>query len=187
VAFSFIAVATFEALGQLVIFRDKLYFVNDVDHRMKPHHRLDINSDGIRCTLEADQFREQDLNIIMLGDSFIYGYDLNYEDTIPSQMQVLARNNHPGQHINIVNFAWVSSSPLLSYRLLKDIGDKYQPDLVILGLDMTDFHDDIKYSQLIRRQGVHRLVSVIPITFLASKKVLASVTVFEGLHEGAFG
>ena len=41
---------------------------------------------------------------------------------------------------------WVSSSPLLNLRLLRDVGHKYRPDLVVYSLDMTDFRDDLHYE-----------------------------------------
>lgn len=182
-----IAIAAFELLGQRVLYREKLYFINDVDHRMLPYSRPDVNGDGVRCPIEPHQFRPQDYSIIFLGDSFIYGYDLEYPDTIPARFAQLAAADHPDLPLKVANFGWVSSSPLLSLRLLKDIGRKYHPDLVILGLDMTDFHDDIKYRKLIERDGAHRLIGIIPITFLAAKKAIANVPQFDGLHEGIFG
>lgn len=181
-----ISLFLFEAVGQSFLFRDKLYFVNDVDHRMEPFSEPDINSDGIRSFKEATAFQAEDVNIIYLGDSFVYGFKLDAQDSIPSQLEALSRQNHPGLEINVANFGWVSSSPLLSLRLLRDIGRKYNPDVVLLGLDMSDFEDDIKYRKLIERQGTYRLLDTAPLSLLALKKIMRKVRPLFPLHQRIF-
>lgn len=118
----------------------------DIDHRMRPSAVAGINSDGIRCDFEADQFTADTFNVIFLGDSFTYGYRLeDGHDAFPAQVERLIRAGNRDSDVRTINFGWTSSSPLLSERLLRDIGAKYHPDLVILCLDMTDFHNDLKY------------------------------------------
>ncbi|MBN2562395.1 MAG: hypothetical protein JXQ75_15835 [Phycisphaerae bacterium] len=118
----------------------------DVDHRMRPNQAAGINSDGIRCDREACDFSPDEFNIIFLGDSFTYGEKLeNGRDAFPTQLEAMINARDPAVPVRTVNFGWVSSSPLLSYRLLKDIGQSYHPRLVILCLDMTDFYDDLCY------------------------------------------
>ena len=55
------------------------------------------------------------------------------------------------------------SSPLLDYRRLQAIGDRYRPQLVILGVDMTDFSEDIRYQHMLDRRGLYDLYDRIPI------------------------
>jgi lysophospholipase L1-like esterase len=170
-----VTIILFEFIGQNYLFKDRLYFVHDVDHWMEPRSREDINSDGIRSTVEADCFHDEDLNIVFLGDSFIYGYELPYDKTIPSMFQSKVRALHPEHQSNVANFGWVSSSPILSLRLLNHIGEKYNPDIVVLAIDMTDFHDDIKYHNLLNRKGIYRTVDTIPATFVAVRKTISKI------------
>lgn len=172
-----------ELIGQNFIFKGQLYFINNVDHRMMPNEAPDINSDGIRSFSESDRFRQEELNIIFLGDSFIFGLGLPYNKSIPYQFEEKARKLHPNQQINVANFGWTSSSPLLSYRLLKDIGKKYNPDIVILAIDMTDFHDDIKYLRLLEKKGIYQLIDYIPISFLVLKKIMENVGLLEWAYD----
>jgi hypothetical protein len=120
-----------------------------VDHRLVPYSRPDINGDGIRCHFEADDFDSASTNIVFLGDSFTYGAHLDGESqAFPAGV---ARILDPdGQRIRSINFGWPSSSPLLSMRLLADIGHKYKPDMVVMSLDLTDFYDEHKYIRMIR-------------------------------------
>ncbi|OAD23410.1 hypothetical protein THIOM_000761 [Candidatus Thiomargarita nelsonii] len=182
----FSTVFLLELIGQNFIFKGQLYFINNVDHRLMPNEAPDINSDGIRSFSESDRFRQEDLNIIFLGDSFIFGLGLPYNKSIPYQFEEKARKRHPNQQINVANFGWTSSSPLLSYRLLKDIGKKYNPDIVILAIDMTDFHDDIKYLILLEKKGIYQLVDYIPISFLVLKKIMEKVAILDPVYEWAY-
>ena len=47
--------------------------VSNPDHRMTQVMNNDVNSDGVRSGSEANEFREEDFNIIVLGDSFVFG------------------------------------------------------------------------------------------------------------------
>lgn len=141
----------------------------DLDHRMKANPAAGINSDGIRSPVEASDFTSDTYNIVFLGDSFTYGERLaDGRDAFPAQVEALCRLTYPAEKIRTVNFAWVSSSPLLSARLLKDIGHKYKPQLVVYCLDMTDFHDDLRY--LVGAQ----YIGVSPTAFLLAKAGFAS-------------
>lgn len=183
-----IAVIAIEIVGINFLFTGKrLYFVNDVDHRVKGGTRPDVNSDGLRLAVEATEFRDEDVNIIFLGDSFIWGGGLTRDEAIPFLLQEKARELHPEKRINIANFGWVSSSPLLSYRQLKEIGRKYKPDIVLLAIDMTDIHDDMKYLRLLERDGLYRLLSTVPITFWISRKVFSVVGPLNFFYESLYG
>ena len=136
-------------------------FFRDVDHRL-PSNTDETNADGIRCQKDAEDFQPGDLNIIVLGDSFVYSLYVPRQLAVPQQFEALAAARHPDIPINVANFGWISSSPYLSLRLLKDIGAKYHPDVIFLCIDMTDFHDDLVYSSILERPKIiytalHRL------------------------------
>lgn len=137
--------------------------VGNPDHRMTQVQYIDVNSDGIRSAKEAAGFREEDFNIIMLGDSFVYGMFLGRQDTIPYRLEQLAHASGD-KNVNVINFGWISSSPYLSLRLLRDIGKKYKPDMVIEVVDMTDFWDDTFYQRAVERSGFFALGHWIPAT-----------------------
>lgn len=134
----------FEYFGRFILKAQmSRFFTADADHRLLPNKELGINSDGIRCPVEADDFTGETFNIVFLGDSFIYGSLLDYKDTVPAQVERMLRKEYPALEPRCINYGWISSSPGPSYRLLRDIGATYKPDLVVLALDVTDFHDDI--------------------------------------------
>jgi hypothetical protein len=72
--------------------------------------------------------------------------------------------------VRVFNYGWISSSPYLSLRLLKEIGKKYKPDLVIEVVDMTDFWDDTFYRRAAERQGFFKVAHWIPATSMVLGK-----------------
>ncbi len=123
-----------------------------VDHRMRPDGD-EINSDGLRFRGEAGDLEEADFVVLALGDSFTYGLKLAYEESYPYVLERLLADRECSAEVRVVNFGWASSSPLLSLRLLEQVGARYKPDLVLYNLDMTDFADDLRYESELRAAG----------------------------------
>ena len=132
------------------VYRYDIALVKNPEHRPYPN-ASETNSDGLRIKKEPGDFKKDDLNIIFLGDSYVYGLKQYREIAFPSLYEQIAISKNPDCIINAANFGWVSSSPYLSLRFLKDIGKKYSPDVVFLFVDMTDFHDDLKYKRLVEK------------------------------------
>jgi hypothetical protein len=117
-----------------------------VDHRLKPSPEKSINEDGIRFKGTAREMDEADFNMLFLGDSFTYGVGVDYGDTYPYHFEKVINGYQCSQRIRVVNLGWASASPLLGLRLLRELGYRYKPDHVVYNLDMTDFHDDLRYE-----------------------------------------
>ena len=128
----------------------------DVDHRPKPVQGL-TNEDGVMPDSPANSYQEKDFNIIFLGDSFTQGQAVSQGDTFPVQVEQAIRARRPDFPIRTINFGWPSSSPLLQLRQLRQIGAKYKPDLVVTSFDMTDFADDLKYTELLKEEQGYTL------------------------------
>ena len=124
----------------------------DVDHRFFPDGQ-EINSHGARFKGEAGDLTGDDFVILFMGDSFTFGFNLPYAEAYPYRVEALASRASCDASIQVVNMGWTSSSPLLSLRLAREVAFAYQPDLVVYTLDMTDFHDDLRYEQALRDQG----------------------------------
>jgi hypothetical protein len=124
----------------------KEYFT-ELTHYPKPDAGKGFNQDGVRTYRQrpAAQFSRDAFNMIFLGDSFTQGYMVQKNESFPMQLGELLEKANPAFSFNIANFGWISASPLLAYQRLVLLGKKYNPDLVVLCLDMTDFHDDLKY------------------------------------------
>ena len=157
------------------------YFVLDVDHRPPPSHRgIGTNADGLRVPFERDEVSGASFNLLFAGDSYTFGFRVEADEAFPALVQGMLASRRPDLDPRAVNLGWTSSSPLLGLRLLEDVGDGYHPDLLIYCLDMTDFHDDIKYDNMLRRRGIYRWYDKIPITLRLFKRLWPSA--FEALY-----
>jgi hypothetical protein len=177
--------AAFELLGGALL-RRALAEENltDVDHRLKPNARRGINADGIRNPHGPEHYGEDSWNVVFLGDSFTYGVYVKVERAFPALVgRLLAEAGLP-RPVKVANFGWASSSPLLSLRLLRDIGARYRPDLVVLCLDMTDFHDDLRYARLLAEHGTRLSPSRFLLRRTGLDRPLARVQETLGLRSG---
>ncbi|HXB56397.1 MAG TPA: hypothetical protein VN461_16605 [Vicinamibacteria bacterium] len=149
--------------------------IRDVDHWPRDTGSRQFNADALRDTPDSEAFHAEGLNLIILGDSFTYGYGVKATESFPSCLRRLLRDAYPGRDVEVANFGWISSSPLLSYRRLEKIGDQYKPKIVVLCVDMTDFSEDIRYQLMLDRRGLYALYDRIPIA-LATFERLAPET-----------
>jgi len=155
----------FETRAEKTVLSGQCRVLRDPDHRLPAsNQRLGTNSDSLRCALEAEDIPPEAHVVFFLGDSFVYGVQLKAEQALPSQFQQRIEARYPEEEIFVVNAGWESSSPLLGLRLLKEIGEKYHPDLVLYGFDMTDFRDDLLYRNLLKPRGLYRAVHLVPAT-----------------------
>jgi hypothetical protein len=113
------------------------------------------NEDALRATPPAREFGPDTLNVLFLGDSYTYGLFVQPNEAFPSLVRDALSAAHPERALRFANFGWSSSSPLLSYRRLLAIGDRYHPDVVVLCVDMTDFGDDIRWGNIIEGRGLY--------------------------------
>lgn len=153
---SLLALGGLHLMGPSLVDRFAMPFLNmDVDHRPKPSPGR-YNADGVTPDRPNTAYRREDFVVVVLGDSFAGGYFLKDPFTsFPFQLQDLLDERFPHGDVKVANFGYVSSSPVLQYRQLVELGARYKPDLVLLAFDMTDFHDDLSYSRELAKDGVN--------------------------------
>lgn len=149
--FLFVGVLLPRAFEAMILARVSATYALDVDHRPRPDGG-EINSDSARFRGEAADLDDDDFVVLFLGDSFTFGFSLAYADSYPYRFEAIAASNDCTPPVRAVNMGWTSSSPLLALRLLRQVGYAYRPDLIVYALDMTDFHDDLRYEWRLREQ-----------------------------------
>jgi len=147
-----------KVLKELIVARVSEQYDLTVDHRLKPDGKH-INSDGIRFQGEAHEVKEEEFVILFLGDSFTFGSRLVNRRTYPRAFQAFVNQRECTAPVRSINFGWPSASPLLSLRLLRQIGYKYKPDLIVYSLDVTDFQEDLRYERDLRSAGDYEVDS----------------------------
>jgi len=140
--------------------RGHVHLVEDpvLHHRMLPNATATIR--GVTFTTNSLGLKDHAISvdkpptvfrILMLGDSFTEGYGLSIDQT-PAKVVEALLNDRVGcsGRYEVVNAGVGSYSPILEYLLLKRLGLRLSPDLVVLNFDMTDLHDDWIRTRLAR-------------------------------------
>jgi len=93
------------------------------------HH----SSQGLRGD-EVPPKQPGEFRVLMLGDSFTYGWNVSQGEDVPSQLQEILRAAHPNEAITVINMGVPAYAPWQALELLKARGLAFAPDLVILQL-----------------------------------------------------
>ncbi len=103
-----------------------------------------INSFGLR---DKNRTLEKDNNvyrILIVGDSFTYGFGVNNNETYPAILEGLLNSLNSDNQFEVWNAGFASGyTEDTFYLYLRDIGLKFNPDVIIVGLfvenDILDF------------------------------------------------
>lgn len=139
-------------------------------HSYRPHCRVhgassewnvqvQLNSLGLR---EEEIHRKVDdqVRILMLGDSFTIGWGVNNDQTFSALLE--RRLQEAGMNAEVINAGATSYSPILEYLYLREKGLELQPDIVILNFDMSDVQNDYFYLQAARYDEHGELFGISP-------------------------
>lgn len=100
-----------------------------------------------------DVDREKPANtfrIFYVGDSFTEG-TCPMEQSVPSRVESMLNEKYSRDslHFEVINTGTSSYSPTIVYVLVRYVLMEYSPDLIVFNVDMTDVHDDFKYSRTV--------------------------------------
>jgi len=141
---------------------DRGIFENDLFHHtlMRCNHVFDKGEDGdgnteyiIEVFINSLGFRNKEYEfdkgdgtsrIILLGDSFTFGYGLELEDTFFINLEK-ELNRKVSNKVEVWNLAATSWGTLIHYLVTKHKVVNYDPDLVILMFDTSDYVDNQVY------------------------------------------
>lgn len=114
-------------------------------------YAIKTNSLGYRMNEFSKDKPEDEFRILMLGDSMTFGYGVEVNENLPSQLEkklndYLEQNKIENKKIKIINAGFADGkSPDTYYLYLKKIGLDLKPDLVIVNYfinnDIADLDD----------------------------------------------
>lgn len=106
-----------------------------------------INTIGIRDRMYTIPKPNKTYRILLLGDSFVYGWGVNIEDSMGKQLEQLLSSGLNNKLIEVVNGGVPSYSPTLSYLQYMNALRSLRPDLVLYVFDMSDVNDEVEYNK----------------------------------------
>jgi hypothetical protein len=110
-----------------------------------------INSQGFRDKREFDYQKPPGvIRVLVLGDSFTIGFEVNQEETYAAVIERYLKQNDI--NAEVINAGMSGNSNAEELIFFEQEGWKYQPDIVVLGYYGNDLDDNIK-------SDLYRLVS----------------------------
>jgi len=104
------------------------------------------NNRGMRGPGDYDYKKKDNVfRIAVLGDSFTFGVGVKEDETASYLLEKLLNGSGSGRY-EVYNFGVNSYSPILEYIYLTKEAVRYDPDTVILMLDICDPQDDYLYE-----------------------------------------
>lgn len=105
--------------------------------------------------------------VFYLGDSFTEGtctMDASMPSVVEAKLDEMEEDG--GLSIEVINAGTTSYSPTIYYILTRYVLLEYDPDLIVVNVDMTDDFDDWKYARLLTVDDAGNPVSVSPMGIL---------------------
>lgn len=128
--------------------------------KLKPTY-VKINSDGFRDREFSLEKPSNTFRIIMLGDSFTFGWGVELNDSLPKQLESILNSRQAKIDYEVLNFGASSQNTFGEVDLFKDKGLKYNPDLVIVCFELSDIEDELfrrglyeKFKEEYRNKGL---------------------------------
>jgi len=103
---------------------------------------LTTNARGLRGDIDYSYEKPADKKrIVILGDSYTYGNEVEHEQTYSSLLQQMMKKTE------IINMGMGAYGHDQMYLLLKDEGVQYKPDILVLGFVYLDiFRNNVQFS-----------------------------------------
>jgi lysophospholipase L1-like esterase len=103
------------------------------------------------------------LRVVAIGDSMAFGQGVELEDAFASRLEALLLAQ--GRRAEVINVSRIGSGPEDHFMMLREIGLRYEPDLVILNVFGNDASDESQASWLraaVRELAHHLHLFVVP-------------------------
>ena len=104
------------------------------------YFKTTTNSYGFR-THELYPKAENSFRVVILGDSIVFGMNANDSETLSAQLEKMYKNDI-SENIEVLSLGVVGYSTLNHLGIARNYFEFLNPDLIILCVDRTDFHQD---------------------------------------------
>ncbi|MEW6202049.1 MAG: hypothetical protein AB1546_08740 [bacterium] len=101
-----------------------------------------INADGFRDRNYPRKKPPDTIRIIILGDSFTFGWGLKQDDNFDNRLESWLNQNSQGSHFEVINLSLPGINHYTEQKILKTVGIAYDPDVVMVSVTLDDFLPD---------------------------------------------
>ncbi len=150
--------------AEMVRLVDAQEFFYEVDPelfwRLKPNLRvrgeathIRTNSEGFRGLDLREREDPADLRLLLLGDSVTFGYGVPEDATIGARLRAGLQAALPGRKVEVLNAGVPGYTSLQGLHLLRRLGERVAPDVLIVSFGFNDARDMFASDQEIMDVG----------------------------------
>lgn len=155
----------------LNIFKDSEYLPWELNPGSEVRHIGSFNEWDVTVKINSKKLREHEINytkpvgtyrLLVVGDSFTFGYGVELNETYPKVIEKLLLSNYPAKNSEVINAGYASGASIdTAYLFLKNEGLKYEPDMVIFGyLPGNDLLDIMEHQWYVDDKGLPVLIKI---------------------------
>jgi lysophospholipase L1-like esterase len=96
------------------------------------------NSSGFRGPDLVDFDGKRDFVILVLGDSYAFGYGVESAQAFPALLETRLRGEHPGRRVRVINLGIPGYDTSQELAVLREWGPQLHPQLVLLQYHLND-------------------------------------------------
>lgn len=109
---------------------------------------IKTNSDGFRGREYFVDKPNNTFRIVVLGDSFTFGWGLNLEGTFCYRLEKMLNEKHPAKNFEVLNFGVPGMNTAQEVERFREKALKYKPNLIIIGFTAND-DESLEFSALL--------------------------------------
>ena len=139
-----LCIIIFMIIGELMIRFDKSYAPMEENRIVKISTDIELTQEYNMIKNNSFIFNDNDQRIMVIGDSYIHGGGINFEDNFSQQLKKIVNERESD-----ISKTWVldvsksSSNNLDNHQTYFSFVDKFKPNIVILGYNLNDIEGDL--------------------------------------------
>jgi hypothetical protein len=123
--------------GDTRIVKERIYLGAPVMYEVQEGGFVTAEGFSFRAFLPPVEKKSGLKRIVFIGDSLVFGTGIAEYETLPFYLSAYLRYYKPELAVETVNLG-VPGADTQTYMQLRDIGARYQPDLIVLGFTMAN-------------------------------------------------
>lgn len=134
----------FIIVGELMLRFDKSFTPLEENRIVKIPTDIELTPEYNMLVNNTFVFNEKDLRIMVIGDSYIHGGGIDFENNFSQQLKKLFEaKNYGNNKIWILDVSKSSSNSLDNNQTYFNFIDKFKPHIVILGYNLNDIEGEL--------------------------------------------
>lgn len=145
-----------------------------------PATEVCINSAGFRDYEYSQEKPDTVFRILMLGDSFTFGWGVGLNNTVPKKLEQLL--NTGDLRVEVLNFGVPAHGTIEEIGFLEEVGIDHNPDLVLFLFEPDDFRNWTRYGPILENLKVNYIANHPSVSYEEAEAMVIS-SAFERLTD----